>query len=99
MYIAEVAELTPWTEDAIRAKIRRGELRAGEHYFQEGHRGRLIFKWDAIVDEIENGGAAERAHAKTKGRSQEQRRSHGKAIDVEETKSGLRRLLDSRDQG
>ena len=53
LYIEELAALTPWTAQAIRKKVQRGELRAGVHYFQENYRARLIFKWEAIVQLIE----------------------------------------------
>lgn len=55
LYADELATLTPWSVAAIRKKVQRGELKLGRHYFQEGRRGRLIFKWAAIVTAIENG--------------------------------------------
>lgn len=45
--IAELAELTPWTEQAIRTMMSRGVLREGEHYFHVGRRP--VIKWTAIV--------------------------------------------------
>ena len=53
LYVEELAALVPWTVDAIRTKVRRGEVLHGVHYFQDGRRARLIFKWDAIVAFIE----------------------------------------------
>lgn len=53
LYIEELATLVPWSVEAIRAKVRRGTLRRGVHYFQETRRARLIFKWAAIVEVIE----------------------------------------------
>ncbi len=49
--IAELAGLTPWTEQAIRTMISRGVLREGEHYFHVGRRP--VFKWQAVVAFIE----------------------------------------------
>jgi len=50
----QLAELTPWTPDAIEKMVRRGVLRRGMHYFQPGgRRTQLIFKWSAIEDLIE----------------------------------------------
>jgi len=49
--IAELAALTPWTEQAIRTMISRGVLREGEHYFHVGRRP--VFKWQAVVAFIE----------------------------------------------
>jgi hypothetical protein len=56
--IAELAELTPWTDQAIRTMISRGILRKGKHYFHVGRRP--VFKWAAIVAFIEQGEARER---------------------------------------
>ena len=53
--IAELAALTPWTEQAIRTMISRGVLREGEHYFHVGRRP--VFKWEAVVAFIERGSA------------------------------------------
>jgi hypothetical protein len=50
----ELADLTPWTENAIKNMIRRGVLREREHYFHVGRR--LVFRWDAIVALIERSG-------------------------------------------
>jgi hypothetical protein len=50
----QLSELTPWTPDGIQKMIRRGVLVRGVHYFQPfGRRGRLLFKWEAIVALIE----------------------------------------------
>ena len=52
--IDHLAKLTPWSEDAIRAKMRRGEFVEGVHYYRpEGHRGKIVFKWAAVVAYIE----------------------------------------------
>jgi len=90
LYIEELAALTPWTEDAIRTKVRRGELRHRVHYFQDHRGGRLIFKWDAIVELIEGGGA--------NGTDERAPTPHhppaGKVLDVEKAKAELQRMLD-----
>lgn len=50
----QLAELTPWSTDAIEKMVRRGTLKIGVHYFQPfGHRSQLLFKWHAIVALIE----------------------------------------------
>ena len=49
--IAELAELTPWTDQAIRTMISRGIFREREHFFYVGRRP--VFKWAAIVGFIE----------------------------------------------
>lgn len=50
----QLAEVTPWTPDAIRRMVTRGMLQRGVHYFQPGGKGtQLIYKWSAIVALIE----------------------------------------------
>lgn len=51
--IAELAQLTPWTDQAIRTMISRGVFREREHFFYVGRRP--VFKWTAIVGFIEQG--------------------------------------------
>jgi hypothetical protein len=87
LYAEELAALTPWSVEAIRKRVQRGELRRGVHYFQEQQRGRLIFKWAAIVELIEkntNGGDA----------VADVPQLNGKGPDVEKATAGLYRLLD-----
>lgn len=50
--IRELAELTPWTDQAIRTMISRGVLREGVHFFYVGRRP--VFKWEAVVAFIEH---------------------------------------------
>lgn len=58
--IGDLSEITPWTPDAIRAKIRRGTFKKGVHYFQpEGPGSQWIFSWPAIVRHIEGQGTNE----------------------------------------
>lgn len=92
LYIEELAELTPWSVQAINTKVRRGELRRNVHYFQDQRRGRLIFKWDAIVQAIE--GAALRAVASEEVPRDSEPIPRGKAMDIEKAKAELQRLLD-----
>lgn len=55
LYVDQLAELTPWTPDAIRTMIARGVFKLGVHYFKpSGPNSRPIFSWAAIVDFIEN---------------------------------------------
>jgi len=51
--IAELAQLTPWTDQAIRTMISRGVFREGQHFVYVGRRP--VFKWAAIVGFIEQG--------------------------------------------
>jgi len=93
----QLAALTPWSPDAIEKMVRRGTLARGVHYFQPaGRRGRLLFKWDAIVALIECGpiqcdtqAVIHRVH---RGRSRIA--AARKVLDVEKTTTSLQRLLD-----
>ena len=88
LYAEELAAVTPWSVEAIRKKVQRGELVLGVHYFQEQRRGRLIFKWPAIVELIESGmGDRRTADADVL-------HVNGKVLDVEKATAGLRKLLD-----
>lgn len=85
LYVDDLAALVPWTAEAIRTKVRRGELQRGVHYFQEGPRARLIFKWDAIVAFIERmPTSADIAAANGNRRA---------VLDVEQATAALHRLL------
>jgi hypothetical protein len=87
LYDEELAALTPWSRDEIDAKIKRGVLRLGVHYFQQRRRARRIFKWAAIVELIEGGtGNGETASGGI--------HVNGKGLDVEKATAGLYRLLD-----
>ena len=52
--IKKLAELTGYTEDAIRAKRKRGDWRLNEHFIKSPD-GRLQFKMEAIEQWIEQG--------------------------------------------
>ena len=96
LYAEQLAQLTPWTVQAIHAKIRRGELCYGEHYFQEGHRGRLIFKWEAVVRLIEREGSDHCDGREVWSGDQGPQHCSGQVIDVKEAEKRLHRLLDRR---
>ena len=52
--VAQLAELVPWSEAAIRTLMARGKLRQDEHYFKPFGRGsHPIFKWSAVKQLIE----------------------------------------------
>ncbi len=91
LYAEELAELTPWTVEAINTKVKRGELRHGVHYFQEHGRARRTFKWAAIVAFIERGGVQAAAPSPD---PQPELAPRGKVIDVEKVQADLQRLLD-----
>ena len=91
IYIEELAEVTPWSIDAIRAMVRRGKLRLGEHYFQEGHRSRLTFKWEAIVRLIESG--VDGRKGEPGDLAPEPVEAGVRVLDVEKATAGLHRLL------
>lgn len=81
--LEELSQRTPWSPEAIRRMLQRGTLRKGVHYFQPaGHRGRIVFKWDAIVKFIEG-----------EQRRESIVRSKHSEIDVGEVESKLQRLL------
>ena len=91
LYGEELAALTPWSVDEIDAKIKRGVLRLGVHYFQEQHRARRIFKWAAIIELIESGtGNGETATGSTHVNAGKGRR----VLDVEKATAELRKLVD-----
>lgn len=48
---SDFPDFTPFTEQAIRAYVHRGDLKEGIHYFRHGRR--VIFKWAAIEEWIE----------------------------------------------
>lgn len=93
LYVEELAELTPWSVEAINTKVKRGELRQGVHYFQEQGRARRIFKWAAIVEAIEKRGVTP-ATAASDARSEAAPAPRRRAIDLEKAKAELQRLLD-----
>lgn len=87
MYGDELAEVTPWSVDAIEKMVARGVLRRGVHWFQPG--GRRVFKWKAIVELIE--GDFEKASTAAATRVPARRRV---LVNVQEATERLRRVLD-----
>lgn len=54
----ELAAQVPWTRHGLRNLIRKGFLKRGVHWFQPaGPKSHTLFKWAAIVEFIEGGGA------------------------------------------
>lgn len=51
--IAELAKLTPWTQQAIRTMISRGVFVEGKHYYHVGRRP--VFKWREVCHFIHDG--------------------------------------------
>jgi len=51
--IAELAKLTPWTQQAIRTMISRGIFVEGKHYVHVGRR--TVFKWTEVCRFIDDG--------------------------------------------
>jgi hypothetical protein len=51
--IAELAQLTPWTDQAIRTMVSRGVFREGQHFSTWA--GARYSKWTAVVGFIEQG--------------------------------------------
>jgi len=92
----QLAELTPWTPDAIEKMIRRGLLVRGVHYFQPfGRRGRLLFKWETIVALIEGWSVRSETQAVVgdgQGSAPKVPTS-GRVLDVEKATTELQRLL------
>lgn len=91
----ELAELTPWTKDAIEKMIRRGVLIRNVHYFQPfGRRSRLLFKWEAIVSLIEGRAVQSEAQAVVENALRVSTlKTTRRTIDVEKAETGLQRLL------
>jgi hypothetical protein len=57
--IAELAQLTPWTEQAIRTMISKGIFVEGKHYYHVGRR--TVFKWKQVCQFIDEGRPASSA--------------------------------------
>ena len=51
LFLEDLPALIPFSEGALRTKIKRGELVENVHFFRRGRR--LVFKWSAIVDWLE----------------------------------------------
>ncbi|MFI5398591.1 MAG: hypothetical protein ACHQ9S_23925 [Candidatus Binatia bacterium] len=92
--IQQLAEVTPWTVDAIRKMVARGVVKLGVHYFRPlGRRRELVFKWDAIVELIEGPTIRCSAAAMVEnGEGSLPAKAH-KGIDVEQATASFERLL------
>jgi hypothetical protein len=92
----QLCGLTPWTLDAIEKMIRRGILVRGRHYFQPtGQRGRLIFKWAAIVALIEERPIQPELESMIETPEADPSKTHAtrQVLDVEKPTADLQRLL------
>jgi len=89
LHIEQLAELTPWSESAIRTMMSRGLFKEGVHFFKpQGHRGRTIFKWSAVVSYIE---------CQVRGAPNDDvpiEFAHGSVIDFDEATKEICRLHD-----
>lgn len=89
LYIEQLAELTPWSAEAIRTMIRRRVFRLGVHYFKpHGPNSRPIFCWKAIEEYIERGG----------GESHKEETiplANGRVVNLNEATTKAHRLLGS----
>lgn len=86
LYIEQLAELTPWTPDAIRTMIARHVFRLGVHYFKpHGRNSRPIFCWKAVREYIELGNA---------GTGETIPLANGSVVDLDEATTKAHRLLD-----
>ena len=83
LYVEQLAEVTPWSQDAIRNMISRGVFTEGVHYFRpRGPGSRPIFSWRAVVEYIEESARTERI-----------RLADGTVINLDEATNDTERLL------
>lgn len=88
MSARQLAEMTPWTVNAIRKMRARGILKLGVHYFRPLGRGReVVFKWSAIVAMIEQ------QPPDVKEAEPMRQYSRSTSIDVEQATANFERLL------
>lgn len=86
LYVEQLAEVTPWSQDAIRNMISRGVFTEGVHYFRpRGPGSRPIFSWRAVVEYIERRAAS--------ASRDEIRLADGTVINLDETTTDTDRLL------
>ena len=90
LYIEQLADLTPWSPDAIRTMMSRGLFKQGVHYFKpQGERGRVIFRWQSVVRYIQ-GRDTEPESVDTADRIP---MADGRVISLDEAKKEAQRLL------
>jgi hypothetical protein len=83
LYVEQLSEVTPWSQDAIRNMVSRGVFVEGVHYFRpRGPGSRPIFSWQAVVEYIEQNARPETI-----------RLADGTVIDLDETIHDTERLL------
>ncbi len=83
LYVEQLAEVTPWSQDAIRNMISRGVFSEGVHYFRPRGPGRRpIFSWRAVVEYIEQSARTDRI-----------RLADGRVINLDEATNDTERLL------
>jgi hypothetical protein len=83
-----LAQLTPWTPDAIRTMISRGLFKLGVHYYKpHGPGSRPIFCYRAVVDYIQG--------TELQSRSEDDaiRLADGTVIDLDQATKQAARLL------
>jgi hypothetical protein len=84
----QLAQLTPWTVQAINTMRKRGVFKPGVHYFQPaGKGGQVIFKWAAVVELIEK-------DACQRGVVVKNAPPRRKRLNVEEATAAVQQLLD-----
>lgn len=94
----QLAEVAPWSVDAIDHMIRRGRLQLGVHYFQPfGRRSERLFKWAAIVALIEGEQTVPQVVTDVvdapRGRNLRRARQPTAVLHVETAQTNLQRLL------
>ena len=88
LYIDQLAEVTPWTPNAIRTMISRGVFKLGVHYHKpQGRFSRPMFSWKAVQEFIENGSV------ENEPAGDGIRLASGEVIDLDETAAEIHRLL------
>jgi hypothetical protein len=89
LYIEQLAELTPWTPQAIRTMMARGVFKRGVHYFKpHGPLSRPIFSWAAVMEYIRS-----EETLNDEGESAMVRLANGAVIDLDEATAKAHRLL------
>jgi len=87
----QLAEVTPWTIDAIDKRMKRGFFKENVHYFRPCGGREVIFKWEAVVGLIECTQLENQAHLLL---DTDQDLSLGRTIDVvSEVEEDLQKLL------
>lgn len=89
----QLAQLTPWSVQAIRTMVKRGVFQRAVHYFQPGGKGGgLVFKWSAVVELIEGIHSTTGLVATTT--ATDRTKQSKKVFDAAKATEVLRRVLD-----